>query len=113
MTAIATNEMDAVDQQLLNEMQDRFPLIREPFAALAERIGVTETDVITHIAGMRESGVLRQVSPELRGFFRAQVHLPHERRLTLGRQIMQQPLACERHFGRGGKLLFARRIHRG
>ena len=30
MTAIATNEMDAVDQQLLNEMQDRFPLIREP-----------------------------------------------------------------------------------
>ena len=63
MSATTIAGMDAIDQHLLNEMQDRFPLIREPFAELAARAGVTETEAIAHIAGMRESGVLRQVSP--------------------------------------------------
>ncbi len=56
-------DMDALDQHLLNEMQDRFPLIREPFAELARRIETTEADVIERLKGMRSSGVLRQVSP--------------------------------------------------
>lgn len=55
--------MDALDQQLLNEMQDRFPLVREPFRELAARTGATEAAVIEHLAAMRASGVLRQVSP--------------------------------------------------
>ncbi len=63
MSATTIAGMDAIDQHLLNEMQDRFPLIREPFAELAARAGVTEAEAIAHIAGMRESGVLRQVSP--------------------------------------------------
>ncbi len=62
MTKIAA-EMDALDQALLNEMQDKFPLIREPFAELARRTDTDEATVIKHLAGMRESGVLRQVSP--------------------------------------------------
>lgn len=63
MSATTIAGMDAIDQHLLNEMQDRFPLIREPFAELAARAGVTEAEAIAHVAGMRESGVLRQVSP--------------------------------------------------
>jgi DNA-binding Lrp family transcriptional regulator len=63
MTAVSIPNMDAIDQRLLNEMQDRFPLVREPFAALAQRAGVIEAEAIQHIAGMRESGILRQVSP--------------------------------------------------
>ena len=63
MTTAEVREMDAIDQQLLNEMQDRFPLIREPFAALATRVGIDERDAIDRLAAMRESGVLRQVSP--------------------------------------------------
>jgi DNA-binding Lrp family transcriptional regulator len=55
--------MDALDQQLLNEMQDRFPLVREPFRELAERTGAAEAAVIAHLKAMRASGVLRQVSP--------------------------------------------------
>src|SRR6185436_14122193 len=58
-----TSEMDETSQRLLNEMQDRFPLVTEPFAALGERIGISEDDVIARVAAMRESGVLRQVSP--------------------------------------------------
>jgi DNA-binding Lrp family transcriptional regulator len=55
--------MDAIDQHLLNEMQDKFPLVREPFAELAARAGITEDDAIRRLAAMRASGVLRQVSP--------------------------------------------------
>jgi DNA-binding Lrp family transcriptional regulator len=63
MTLAARPTLDAVDQQLLNEMQDKFPLVREPFAELAARVGVSESETIDRIAAMRESGVLRQVSP--------------------------------------------------
>jgi siroheme decarboxylase len=62
-TGAAKPEMDAIDQQLLNEMQDRFPLVREPYAELAGRAGIDERDVLQRLAAMRESGVLRQVSP--------------------------------------------------
>ena len=54
--------LDRIDQVLLNEMQDRFPLIREPFAELGARAGIGEADVIGRLTALRESGVLRQVS---------------------------------------------------
>ena len=63
MVTQARTEMDSVDQGLLNEMQDRFPLVREPFLELAARVGVDEGEVIARLAAMRDSGVLRQVSP--------------------------------------------------
>jgi DNA-binding Lrp family transcriptional regulator len=62
-TAKGTGRMDPIDQQLLNEMQDKFPLVREPFRELAARVGIDERAVTGRLAAMRESGVLRQVSP--------------------------------------------------
>ena len=53
--------MDEIDRQLLNEMQDGFPLVPEPFAELAARIGTDEADVIARLSALRASGVLRQV----------------------------------------------------
>jgi DNA-binding Lrp family transcriptional regulator len=55
--------MDTLDQRLLNEMQDRFPLVRHPFAALAERLDSSEATVLERCRAIRASGVLRQVSP--------------------------------------------------
>jgi DNA-binding Lrp family transcriptional regulator len=63
MTMTSPNGIDDLDQRLLNEMQDKFPLIREPFRELAARTNSTEPEVLAHLAAMRESGVLRQVSP--------------------------------------------------
>jgi len=63
MTTAPQTTLDAIDQRLLNEMQDKFPLVREPFAELAGRAGISEDDAIARIAAMRASGVLRQVSP--------------------------------------------------
>ncbi len=55
--------MDPTDQLLLNEMQDEFPLVPEPFAELAARTGTDERDVIERLSALRASGVLRQVGP--------------------------------------------------
>jgi DNA-binding Lrp family transcriptional regulator len=63
MTIAERPALDAVDQLLLNEMQDKFPLVREPFADLAQRAAISEEETIERIAAMRESGILRQVSP--------------------------------------------------
>jgi DNA-binding Lrp family transcriptional regulator len=67
MTAIVPPPADGVEptleQLVLNEMQDRFPLVREPYKALASRTGSTEADVLSTLGSLRESGVLRQVSP--------------------------------------------------
>jgi DNA-binding Lrp family transcriptional regulator len=63
MTTTAGIAMDELSQRLLNEMQDRFPLVREPFRELAERAGATESEVLGRLRAMRASGVLRQVSP--------------------------------------------------
>lgn len=60
---VTAAEMDVIDQRLLNEMQDRFPLVREPFAELGARIGIEEGEVLRRVEGMRVSEVLRQVSP--------------------------------------------------
>ncbi len=63
MTMTSPTSIDDLDQRLLNEMQDKFPLVREPFRVLAAGAGTTESDVIARLAAMRASGVLRQVSP--------------------------------------------------
>jgi DNA-binding Lrp family transcriptional regulator len=63
MTSKPADVLNDLDQRLLNEMQDRFPLVREPFAALAETVDASEAEVIARLKAMRASGVLRQVSP--------------------------------------------------
>ncbi len=50
------------DRELLNALQWDFPLVAEPYAALAARIGLTEADAIARIRSVKDSGVLRQLS---------------------------------------------------
>lgn len=67
MTYVAPPPIDGaaptLDQLLLNEMQDRFPLVPEPFRELAARTNSSESEVLESLERLRESGVLRQVSP--------------------------------------------------
>lgn len=58
----STPKMDGLDRRLLDELQERFPLARYPFRALADRVGEDEAAVIGRLARLRESGVLRQIS---------------------------------------------------
>src|SRR3990170_4760125 len=55
-------ELDAVDKRLLNLLQEDFPLESRPFAALAEKLGLGEEEVLQRTRRLREMGVLRHLS---------------------------------------------------
>ncbi|HXA30502.1 MAG TPA: AsnC family transcriptional regulator [Candidatus Angelobacter sp.] len=55
-------DIDALDQELLNQVQADFPVEHAPFARLAERLGVSEAEAIERTRRLRERHVIRQVS---------------------------------------------------
>ncbi len=59
---MAAPTLDEFTNELLNEVQWRFPLCRRPYAALAERLGATQERVMRALAEAKTAGVLRQLS---------------------------------------------------
>jgi DNA-binding Lrp family transcriptional regulator len=59
---VPLRDIDALDQELLNQVQADFPVEHAPFARLAERLGITEAAAIERTARLREGQVIRQVS---------------------------------------------------
>ncbi|MBK5287480.1 MAG: Lrp/AsnC family transcriptional regulator [Acidimicrobiia bacterium] len=55
-------ELTDTDAQLLNAVQWAFPLDAAPYAVLAERLGLTEDEVISRLQAVKAEGVLRQLS---------------------------------------------------
>ncbi len=54
--------MDERDRELLDELQNDLPLVARPFAALADRIGMPEQEILERITRLRGEGVVRQMS---------------------------------------------------
>lgn len=53
--------MDAIDKKILNIIQKDFPVVAEPFKAVAEKAGLSEDDVLTRIARMKQKGIIRRI----------------------------------------------------
>jgi DNA-binding Lrp family transcriptional regulator len=53
--------MDAVDRKILNILQRNFPLVAEPFKAVAEKVGISEDDVLLRIRRMKQDGIIRRI----------------------------------------------------
>ena len=53
--------MNSFEQQILDVIQDAFPLAERPYAVLAEKIGSDETTVFDAVEKMRASGVIRRI----------------------------------------------------
>jgi len=53
--------MDDLDRMILNLVQDGLPLDKEPFARIAERIGISEDEVLERIGRMKDEGVIRRI----------------------------------------------------
>ncbi len=63
-TAISTDAAsDPLTAQLLNEMQERFPLVAHPYATLGERIGLDESATFARATAACEAGLVRRVGP--------------------------------------------------
>jgi DNA-binding Lrp family transcriptional regulator len=52
---------DALDRRLLDEFQRDFPLKPRPFAALAEHLGIGETEVLERLDRLRERGAISRI----------------------------------------------------
>lgn len=57
----ADKRLSATDRKLLNLLQSGFPCVSRPFAALGEKLGLSEQEVLERIAGMKEAGIIRRI----------------------------------------------------
>jgi DNA-binding Lrp family transcriptional regulator len=55
-------EMDGADTQLCDLIQNEFPVVERPYAALGETLGLSEDDVIARVARLRGERIIRQIS---------------------------------------------------
>lgn len=53
--------LSALERRLLNDFQRDFPLVSEPYAAIAERLGCSEAEVLAMLARLQERGVVSRV----------------------------------------------------
>ena len=61
-----TAEISILDKKIIRLLQGEFPLVAEPYKILAEKIGITEEDLLARIASMREEKKIRKVGAVLR-----------------------------------------------
>lgn len=55
-------QLDQADRQLLNLLQEAFPLVPAPYAALGKALGVGEAEILRRVRRLKDIRVLRQVS---------------------------------------------------
>jgi len=64
--------MDNIDRTILNRIQSDFPITSRPYLSIAERLGLSEDDVIKRLKQLKKKGIIRRVGgnfvPEKLGF---------------------------------------------
>ncbi len=53
--------MDTIDKQLINLLQEKFPIASRPFLILGEQLGICEDEVIARIKALKESRYIRRL----------------------------------------------------
>ncbi len=59
-------QLTSLETKLVNGWQKGFPLIPRPYAQIAEKMGITEKDVIAMLASLKERGILTRVGAIVR-----------------------------------------------
>ncbi len=60
---LAPDALDAMDRQILNRLQDGFPLTPHPFDDAAAPLGLTGDQLIERLSGLREIGAITRFGP--------------------------------------------------
>ena len=58
--------LDPLDRRLLDEFQRDLPLVSRPFAAMADRLGATEAEVIARLSVLQDEGLVTRVGATVR-----------------------------------------------
>lgn len=54
--------MDALDKEILNEIQWTFPLVPQPYVEMARKFKLSEDELTQRLAALKKTGVIRQLS---------------------------------------------------
>ena len=57
----ALDGFDVLDRRLLNDFQRDFPLLERPFAAIAERVGASEREVLERYQRLTRDGIVSRI----------------------------------------------------
>ncbi|WP_170562280.1 Lrp/AsnC family transcriptional regulator [Ruegeria atlantica] len=55
--------LDATDRKILNRMQDDLPLVSNPYSAVAEELGIPESELLNRMSCMKEDRVITRFGP--------------------------------------------------
>ncbi|WP_299880336.1 Lrp/AsnC family transcriptional regulator [uncultured Sulfitobacter sp.] len=58
-------DLDATDRAIINALQSGFPVAQRPFAVAADRLGLSEDDLIRRLSAMKQGGVITRFGPFL------------------------------------------------
>jgi DNA-binding Lrp family transcriptional regulator len=53
--------MDEIDKKILNILQKEFPLVEQPFLAVADKCGVSEEEILRRIRKLKDDEVIRRI----------------------------------------------------
>jgi siroheme decarboxylase len=53
--------LDHLDRRLLDAIQSGFPIVAQPFQALAESLGADEADVLSRVHRLHQDGIIREM----------------------------------------------------
>src|SRR6476659_3261916 len=56
------NELDAIDKEILNDIQWSFPLVERPFLEMANKYQLKEKEVLYRTQRLKDIGIIRQIS---------------------------------------------------
>ena len=61
-----TLKIDDIDKEIIKILQDNFPLTSRPYLEAAKKIGISEEEVLERIKRLKELGVVRRISANIR-----------------------------------------------
>lgn len=53
--------MDDIDKKILNLMQEEFPLVAHPYAAIWSDVGITEKEAVDGVQRLKDHGIIRRI----------------------------------------------------
>jgi DNA-binding Lrp family transcriptional regulator len=91
------HKLDRTDRAILNEIQSNFPLRARPYREVADRLDLTEKEVISRVDRMVQGGIIRRIGANLNsrklGFTSTlcAARVPVERMLEFVEKVNQYP----------------------
>jgi DNA-binding Lrp family transcriptional regulator len=57
--------MDAIDKKLLNILQREFPLVMQPYGAIAEKLAISELEVMNRVDSLLKREIIRKIGASI------------------------------------------------